>query len=94
MKTSKSVHIAIDLGASSGRVICGVYQQNNLKIYEVHRFKNIPINIDGLISWDIKYIYKNILIGINIATKIYAEMTGNILQDTPSSQKYWHFIKY
>ena len=56
MKTSKSVHIAIDLGASSGRVICGVYQQNNLKIYEAHRFKNIPINIDGLISWDIKYI--------------------------------------
>ena len=82
MKTSKSVHIAIDLGASSGRVICGVYQQNNLKIYEVHRFKNIPINIAGLICWDIKYIYKNILLGINTAKKIYADNISTIGVDS------------
>ncbi|RAP32680.1 diphosphate--fructose-6-phosphate 1-phosphotransferase [Candidatus Marinamargulisbacteria bacterium SCGC AG-410-N11] len=31
--------------------------------------------------------------GFDTATKIYAEMVGNILQDTPSSQKYWHFVK-
>lgn len=31
--------------------------------------------------------------GFDTATKIYSEMAGNILQDTPSSRKYWHFIK-
>ncbi|MGA2141665.1 MAG: diphosphate--fructose-6-phosphate 1-phosphotransferase [Brevinematales bacterium] len=31
--------------------------------------------------------------GFDTATKIYTEMVGNILQDTPSSHKYWHFIK-
>jgi len=31
--------------------------------------------------------------GFDTATKIYSEMVGNILQDTPSSRKYWHFIK-
>lgn len=31
--------------------------------------------------------------GFDTATKIYSEMVGNILQDTPSSHKYWHFIK-
>ena len=31
--------------------------------------------------------------GFDTATKIYAEMVGNVLQDTPSSRKYWHFIK-
>ena len=31
--------------------------------------------------------------GFDTATKIYSEMIGNILQDTPSSRKYWHFIK-
>lgn len=31
--------------------------------------------------------------GFDTATKIYAEMVGNILQDTPSSRKYWHFVK-
>jgi pyrophosphate--fructose-6-phosphate 1-phosphotransferase len=31
--------------------------------------------------------------GFDTATKIYSEMVGNILQDTKSSLKYWHFIK-
>ena len=31
--------------------------------------------------------------GFDTATKIYAEMVGNILQDTRSALKYWHFIK-
>ncbi len=31
--------------------------------------------------------------GFDTATKVYSEMVGNILQDTPSSRKYWHFIK-
>lgn len=31
--------------------------------------------------------------GFDTATRIYAEMVGNILQDTASSLKYWHFIK-
>ena len=31
--------------------------------------------------------------GFDTATKIYSEMVGNILQDTRSSLKYWHFVK-
>jgi pyrophosphate--fructose-6-phosphate 1-phosphotransferase len=31
--------------------------------------------------------------GFDTATRIYAELAGNILQDTPSSRKYWHFVK-
>jgi len=31
--------------------------------------------------------------GFDTATKIYGEMVGNILQDTRSSLKYWHFVK-
>ncbi len=31
--------------------------------------------------------------GFDTATKIYAELVGNILQDAASSQKYWHFVK-
>jgi len=34
-----------------------------------------------------------ITFGYDTATKIYAELAGNILQDTPSSRKYWHFMK-
>ena len=31
--------------------------------------------------------------GYDTAVKIYAEMVGNIAQDTPSSRKYYHFVK-
>jgi len=31
--------------------------------------------------------------GFDTATRIYSEMVGNILQDTSSSLKYWHFVK-
>ncbi|MGL5721841.1 MAG: diphosphate--fructose-6-phosphate 1-phosphotransferase [Brevinema sp.] len=31
--------------------------------------------------------------GFDTATKTYAEMVGNILQDTASSLKYWHFVR-
>jgi diphosphate-dependent phosphofructokinase len=31
--------------------------------------------------------------GFDTATKIYAEMVGNLAQDTPSSRKYYHFVK-
>ena len=50
----------------------------------------VPKTIDGdlqLGSW------LPISFGFDTATRIYAEMTGNVLQDTPSSLKYWHFIR-
>ena len=50
----------------------------------------VPKTIDGDLQAD------NLLpisFGFDTATKIYAELVGNILQDTPSSRKYWHFIK-
>jgi pyrophosphate--fructose-6-phosphate 1-phosphotransferase len=50
----------------------------------------VPKTIDGDLqagSW------LPISFGFDTATKIYAELVGNILADTPSSRKYWHFIK-
>ena len=50
----------------------------------------VPKTIDGDLQIG-KYL--PISFGFDTATKIFAEMVGNILQDTPSSRKYWHFIK-
>lgn len=51
---------------------------------------SVPKTMDGDVQ------FGNLLpvpFGYDTACKIYAEMVGNILQDTPSSRKYWHFIK-
>lgn len=37
--------------------------------------------------------YLPITFGFDSATKVYAEMVGNILKDSQSSLKYWHFVK-
>ncbi len=50
----------------------------------------VPKTIDGDLQAG---AWVPISFGFDTATKIYAEMVGNILQDTPSSRKYWHFVK-
>ena len=50
----------------------------------------VPKTIDGDLQAG---AFLPISFGFDTATKIYAEMVGNILQDTPSSRKYWHFVK-
>ncbi len=50
----------------------------------------VPKTIDGDLQAG---AWLPISFGFDTATKIYAEMVGNILQDTPSSRKYWHFVK-
>jgi sugar (pentulose or hexulose) kinase len=43
---------AIDLGASSGRVITARAGEGQLEITEVHRFPNRPVRVNGTPHWD------------------------------------------
>ncbi len=49
----------------------------------------VPKTIDG----DLKNEQIETSFGFDTATKIYAEMVGNICRDVNSAQKYWHFIR-
>lgn len=49
----------------------------------------VPKTIDG----DLKNKHIETSFGFDTATKIYAEMVGNICRDVNSAQKYWHFIR-
>lgn len=49
----------------------------------------IPKTIDG----DLKNDYIEASFGFDTATKVYAELIGNIARDAISSRKYWHFIR-
>ncbi len=58
---------AIDLGASSGRVIVGRIGPDTIELDEVHRFLNGPVErADGL-HWDIEAIVGEILTGLAAA---------------------------
>lgn len=56
-------HVAIDIGASSGRVIL-VNREDKLEISEIHRFKNGFTKNNGHERWNINHLIDEILLGL------------------------------
>lgn len=73
------IHIAVDIGASSGRLVIGELNQNRLSVQEVHRFSNGFREIDGTLYWDVDYLLHEILVGLQKIKKAgYKECTVGI----------------
>ena len=55
---------AVDLGASSGRVMVGRVGPDDLELTEVHRFPNDPVRLPDGLHWDILRLYHEVLAGL------------------------------
>lgn len=73
-------HVAIDIGASSGRVILAKTGKK-LEITEIHRFKNGFTKSDGHDRWNINHLINEILLGLE-KVKTYGVDTCTIGIDT------------
>jgi rhamnulokinase len=62
-------YIAVDLGASSGRVIIGSADGEKIFLEEVHRFENGPIENEGSLQWDFAKIFREVETGLAKAVK-------------------------
>ena len=60
-------YLAIDLGASSGRVVAGRYDGKTLVMEVVHRFNTLPFDLDGTLRIDLNAIFTDIVTGIKNA---------------------------
>ena len=60
---------AVDLGASSGRVMIGRVAPDELELTEVHRFSNDPVRLPDGLHWDILRLYREVLAGLREATR-------------------------
>ncbi|MER6809674.1 rhamnulokinase family protein [Spirillospora sp. NPDC000708] len=58
---------AVDLGASSGRVMAGRVGPGTLELEEVRRFPNRPVRVNGTLHWDVLGLYGNVLDGLRAA---------------------------
>ncbi|MFI9082200.1 rhamnulokinase family protein [Streptomyces sioyaensis] len=58
---------AVDLGASSGRVMLGRVGTEELALTVLHRFPNRPVRIGGTLHWDILALYRGVLDGLGEA---------------------------
>ncbi|MFC0272832.1 rhamnulokinase [Metabacillus herbersteinensis] len=57
--------LAVDIGASSGRLILGHLEDGKLKLNEIHRFENNIVHSGEHYCWDIEKLFNEIIAGIN-----------------------------
>ena len=57
-------HAAVDLGASSGRVLVADVGAGSLDVRQVHRFPNRPVRLPSGLHWDILGLYGQVLDGL------------------------------
>ena len=58
---------AVDLGASSGRVMVGRAGPGELSLTPVNRFPNEPVRAGGTLYWDVLSLYRGVLAGLRAA---------------------------
>ncbi|URZ01082.1 rhamnulokinase [Clostridium felsineum] len=63
-------HLAVDIGASSGRHILGYMENGKLEIEEIYRFENGISKIGDEYCWDIKGLFKEVKNGIKKCKEI------------------------
>lgn len=55
---------AVDLGASSGRVIAGLISDSAIELFEIHRFANNPVERGSSLYWDFETLKFEISAGL------------------------------
>ncbi|MEU3841268.1 rhamnulokinase family protein [Streptomyces sp. NPDC028635] len=63
-------YAAVDLGASSGRVMTGRVGPDSLELTEAHRFPNRPVRTPEGLRWDILALYAGVLDGLRAAGRV------------------------
>jgi rhamnulokinase len=71
-------HIAVDLGAETGRVIVGNLKSNRI----VYRFPNPPVRVKESIFWDLLRLFSEIKKGIKKAVRNFPGQISSIGIDT------------
>jgi rhamnulokinase len=65
---SAAVFAAVDIGASSGRVMLGrVSPDSGVSLETVHRFPNGVVELDGGLRWDFDALFAEVLAGLRAA---------------------------
>ncbi len=60
-------YAAIDLGATSGRVVTGRLQGERMTLEEVHRFANRPVRLPDGLRWNLLHLFTEALEGLRRA---------------------------
>ena len=82
MANSNKVYLAVDLGASGGRVLAGIFDGSSFELYEVHRFSNGPFGLGSHLYWNVLELWRNIQDGLRKAAAQFGESIQSVGVDT------------
>ena len=85
MSSGETAVAAVDLGASSGRVMLGRVGPGRLELTEVSRFRNGAVPLPDGLYWDILGLYQDILAGLRDATGRTPNSPGSASTPGPST---------
>lgn len=64
---SEKSYLAVDMGASSGRHVLGQFDGKTLRLEELYRFENGPVEVGGSIYWDLLSQWTHVQNGLRAA---------------------------
>lgn len=79
---AERVYLAVDLGASSGRVLAGCFDGQRIRLEEVHRFANGPVHAGDSMFWDMLALWQNISEGLAAAAGKFGDEVRSVGVDT------------
>lgn len=75
-------YLAVDLGAESGRVVAGLFDGQQVRLEELHRFSNGAVNIGGTLRWDVLRLWSDIQNGLTNAAAKFGSAIASVGVDT------------
>jgi rhamnulokinase len=79
---ARSVALAVDLGASGGRVIAGAFDGRRLELEELHRFENGPVSMGGQLVWDLPRLWQEVTTGLRASAARHGRGVASIGVDS------------
>lgn len=76
------IHLAVDLGASSGRVLAGRVTDSGIVLEELHRFPNGPLQVGKRLVWNLLGQWEQVLEGLHRAAGKYGDRVRSVGADT------------
>ncbi len=64
---TEKAYLAVDIGASSGRHVLGYFDGQRLRLEEVYRFENGPVDAAGHLYWSLLELWRQVREGLRAA---------------------------
>jgi len=79
---AEKAYLAIDMGASSGRHVVGLFDGQRIRLQEIYRFENGPVEVAGRLQWDFLRLWSDVRQGMRAAGAQFGKDVVSVGVDT------------